>query len=435
VEGQVPSVDNFEDLGELGNSSRRMVQVICASLLLFIVWASLFTLDVVSVAEGEVIPADKVQSVQHLEGGVISKILVAEGELVEQGQVLVELESTSSGASVAELQLRVDSLGVDILRLQALMSDDPALLFDDTASAFSGRVRQQAQSLFQAQKLAHDNAMAVQDEEVVRRQKEAARIATRLSSNRDRLTLLQEQIKISEELLQSEVTSRYEHINLLKEANTLSSSIAQDVEAAQAMQSEISQARKARDNLDSEFKQSVSAEHDRALRSHAELSERLKTYEDNLQRTILTAPTSGIVKSIYLFTTGGVVAPGATVLDLVPDSSNVVVEARLQPQDIAYVGVGDLAFVRLNSADSIRFGSIEGTVATISPDTLVSEQGVPFYQVKLTMDRDYFESGDVRYPLVPGMVVTAGVVTGERSVLRYLLSPLLTTTWFALSER
>ncbi len=166
-----------------------------------------------------------------------------------------------------------------------------------------------------------------------------------------------------------------------------------------------------------------------------ELSERLKAYEDDLQRTVLTAPTSGIVKTIYAFTRGGVVKPGEVVLDLVPDSDSVVVEARLQPSDIGYVNVGDTAFVRLNSNDAVKFGYLSGSVTTISPDTLVTEQGIAYYRVRIQTEKNYFESGPARYPLVPGVVVTAGVVTGQRSVLRYLLSPFLNKTFFSLSER
>ena len=115
--------------------------------------------------------------------------------------------------------------------------------------------------------------------------------------------------------------------------------------------------------------------------------------------------------------------------------SQVVVEARLQPQDIAYVKLGDAAAVRLSSADAIRFGHLDAEVINISPDTLVNDQGIPYYQVRLSVAQNYFAYGDVRYPLVPGMIVTAGIVTGERSILRYLFSPFLSTTWLALSER
>ena len=434
VDDQI-ALEDFAELGELNHAARWLIQVICLGLLIFVAWAAYFTLDVVSVAQGEVIPADKIQSVQHLEGGVISKVLVAEGDLVEAGQPLVVLEATSSGASLAELQLRVDSLRLDILRTQAALRGDATLVFGEDSRSLSANMKEQAQALFMAQRHAHVNLIAVQDEEIIKRQKGRSQIEARLQSNKSRLTLLEEQISISENLLNSEVTSRYEHINLLKEANSLKSSIAQDVETNLALDAEVSQAKKTRDNMISDYEEILSSQLDQALRSYGELSERIKTYTASLDRTTLTAPTSGNVKTIYMFTVGGVVPPGATVLDLVPDSSQIVVEARLQPQDIAYVSTGDLAFVRLNSADAVRFGYLEGKVITISPDTLVSDQGVPFYQVRLSVERDYFERGDVRYPLVPGMMVTAGVVTGERSVLRYLLSPFLTTTWFALSER
>lgn len=426
--------DDFEDLAPSQMVLYRLISSLSIGMLLLLLWAAFFTLDVVSIAQGEVIPGDKVQNVQHLEGGVIRNVLVKEGQLVQQGQALVELESTSSGASVAELGLKLASLKADLYRLQAEADKSDVLVLPDD-HGLSDELFQQASALLQNNRQQLQNEVDVQQEEIIRRKQALSKIHARIRNQKQRLQLLEEQVAISQELVDQEIASRYEHINLLKEASSLRSQIAEDEEAVVGAQAEINQAISAADNIVVEYNQSINLEKEEAQRSFNELNERFKKFEDDLSRTVLIAPASGIVKRIYLFTRGGVVSPGATVLDIVPDESKVLVEAKLQPQDIGYIKQGDTAFIRLNSVDAVKFGAIEGIVSNISPDTIVGEDGIPYYLIKVETEQDHFVRKQLKYPLVPGVMVSAGIVIGERSVLRYVLSPFLQQTYFALTER
>ncbi len=426
--------DDFEDLAPSQTVLYRLISSLSIGMLLLLLWAAFFTLDVVSIAQGEVIPGDKVQNVQHLEGGVIRNVLVKEGQLVQQGQALVELESTSSGASVAELGLKLASLKADLYRLQAEADKSDVLVLPDD-HGLSDELFQQASALLQNNRQQLQNEVDVQQEEIIRRKQALSKIHARIRNQKQRLQLLEEQVAISQELVDQEIASRYEHINLLKEASSLRSQIAEDEEAVVGAQAEINQAISAADNIVVEYNQSINLEKEEAQRSFNELNERFKKFEDDLSRTVLIAPASGIVKRIYLFTRGGVVSPGATVLDIVPDESKVLVEAKLQPQDIGYIKQGDTAFIRLNSVDAVKFGAIEGIVSNISPDTIVGEDGIPYYLIKVETEQDHFVRKQLKYPLVPGVMVSAGIVIGERSVLRYVLSPFLQQTYFALTER
>lgn len=424
--------DDFSHLAANQHQLKRWLVVMAAGVLLMLIWSISAKLDVVSIAQGEVIPADKVQTIAHLEGGVIRRVMVKEGQTVEAGEALVELESTAFGASVAELALRLDSFKADLWRINAELVGAETLV---EPPEVSNELIEQAKQLFSARKQKLQNDVEVQKEEIVRREQSLNRIKARLENQQQRLKLLEEQITISDELVQQEIASRYEHINLLKEASALRSQIAEDKEAAVGADAEIKQAKSAADNILVDYQRELTETRDEAVRNLNELSERYKKYQDDLSRTVLVAPVSGVVKRIYLFTKGGVVGPGETVLDLVPDQSKVVVEARLQPQDIGYVGLGATALIRLNSVDAIRFEALKGEVVNISPDTLVDNDGNAYYVVKIETERDYFKKDAQRYPLVPGVMVTAGIVLGDRSILRYVLSPFLRSTYFALSER
>ena len=420
---QPTSNEQFDELVPDQQTQFRLIVVMAIGVLVMLLWAAWFSLDVVSIAQGEVIPGDKVQNVQHLEGGVIRKVLVKEGQSVVVGQPLVELESTSFGASVA-----------DLLRFDAELAQRDQLILPEN-HAISQELVEQAQVLLSASRQQLKNDVDVQKEEIVTRRQAISKIEARIRNQKQGLQLLEEQVAISQQLVDQEIASRYEHINLLKEASKLRSKIAEDEEAVVGARAEMNQAISAADNIIVEYLQEINEKKEEAQRTYNELNERLKKFKDELSRTVLTAPASGIVKRIYLFTRGGVVSPGATVLDIVPDESKVVVEARLQPQDIGYIKVGDLAYIRLNSVDAVKFGAIEGEVTNISPDTIVGDDGIPYYLVRVETEEDHFERNQLRYPLVPGVVVTAGIVIGDRSVLRYVISPFLQTTYFALSER
>lgn len=425
---------DFSVLAADAASSKQWIIVLLSSLVVLILWAAIARLDVVSIASGEVIPADKVQSIAHLEGGVIHSVFVKQGDRVEAGQALVELESTASGASVAELSLKLDSLKADVWRMDAELNNAEALDMA-TAPQVSAQLIQQSRALFTSRRDNLRNDIEVQAAEITRREQSLNRISARLENQKQRLVLLEEQVAISDNLVQQEIASRYEHINLLKEASRLRSQIEEDDEALLGAKAEITQARAAAANIPVEYRREINELRDESVRSLNELSERYKKLADDLSRTVLSAPVSGVVNQVYLFTRGGVVSPGQTVLDIVPNKSRIVVEARLPPQDIGYVAVGAKALIRLNSADSIKFEALEGEVITISPDTVVDENGNAYYVTQIATEQNYFSSAEGDYPLVPGVMVTSGIVLGKRTVLEYIFSPFLSSSTFALSER
>ena len=428
------SEPDFSVLAADAMRSKQWIIILLSSLVVLLLWAGFARLDVVSIAQGEVIPADKVQSIAHLEGGVIHSMLVKQGDVVEAGQALVELESTASGASVAELSLKLDSLKADVWRMDAELNNAEALDFA-TAPKVSEQLLLQASALFRSRRDNLRNDIDVQAAEITRREQSLNLIGARIQNHSQRLTLLEEQIAISDNLVKQEIASRYEHINLLKEASGLRSQIEEDKEALLGAKAEIAQASSAAANIPVEYRRELNELRDESVRSLNELSERYKKLADDLSRTVLTAPVSGVVKQVYLFTRGGVVSPGQTVLDIVPDKSRIVVEARLPPQDIGYVDVGAQALIRLNSADSIKFEALEGQVITISPDTVVDENGNAYYVTQIATEQNYFSSAEGNYPLVPGVMVTSGIVLGKRTILEYIFSPFLSSSTFALSER
>ncbi|NQV98659.1 MAG: HlyD family type I secretion periplasmic adaptor subunit [Rhodospirillales bacterium] len=409
----------------------------CCVLLVvvFLVWASIGKLDVVSMAMGEVVPSSQVKSVQHLEGGIVSSILVREGDRVSKDQPLVELEPTRSGAEVEELDIRLTALRVNILRLEAEANDFAELVIPAELRQKEPDQVRQARALFKVRQNRVRNQIRAQRQEIIQREQEIKEVQARIRTNSSGLQLIREQLKISSKLIKLDLSNRMNHLNLQKEESDYQGRLDEDRIALPRTKAAFNAAKAQLAAIESGFREEATLELTDARRTYRELSQRVRTANDNLRRTILRAPVDGIIKTLYVVTVGGVVQAGKTVVDIVPGDDRLVIEARLPTTDIGYIEVGQPARIQLASAEAVRFGTLEGTVIQISPDTIVTQDGAPYYKVRIQTVRDYFERGNLRYRLSPGMQVQSSIQTGTRTVARYLLDPYIGKMSFAFTER
>lgn len=424
-----------EDLEDLGKAQRAFLIVIIVGFIGFISWAAVSPLDLVSMASGTVEPVNKVQTVQHLEGGIVQKILVKEGQHVVKGQALLELETTSSLSSYSEMLARVNSLTADKARLMAELEGAEKVTFDDGFLFNNVILASQSNVLFRARRNQLMSSLQAQQQEINVREEAIQEIATRIYFSNKRLLLVKEQNAIEQRLVSNSLSSRYDHLENLKEVNQLESSIAEDRARLVKARALVSQAKSQLVAIKNDYNEEVNTVLSETQNALSEAEERLKRHKDSLERTVLRAPMDGIIKNLYVVTEGGVVAPGGTVVDMVPGKDGLIVEAKLLPQDIGHVQQGQPVFIQLASGEAQSYGRLMGEVSSISPDTITTEDGEVFYVVRVAIEDDYFGDGQSRYKLSSGVLVTAGIITGKRSVLEYILSPFLESLPFALSER
>ena len=426
--------ETWESVGFITHFFWFLLLVLFATLLL---WAHVGVLDVVSIAPGEIVPVSKVQQVQHLEGGIVREILVHEGDIVQKGQPLVVLDAISSRSDVASMRMQIQTLRIDLQRLQAEAAGKKKLSFPNEKNKDERTLQliQQTIAMFTARRRALLSQQSAQRDELTQRKQERIEVQARLQNQKNRLKLLQEQVAISKKMLATESTSRYEHLNLLKESNELRSRIEEDEAALTRLKAAVRQSEEALAAVWKHHIAQVQTEIKDAQYTLSDLLLQVGKFEDSMQRTVLRSPIVGVVKTLYAVSQGGVIAPGGTVLDIVPGGDQLIVEAHLPAQDVGHVHVGQAVIIRLASVEAARFGKLNGTVNHISPDTLVNQEGVPYYIVRIATEQNYFQKGKDRYTLVPGVVVSAGILTGQRTVLEYLLNPFMRGMAFALSER
>lgn len=415
-------------------ASRLIVRLVVLLLLAFLVWSLLCTLDVASHSSGEVTPAGQTKLVQHLEGGIVRRILVREGEAVRAGQPLAEVERVAADADLRELEAQQGALQIRALRLQAQLGD--AVDFSvpaELASRFLDQA-ETARALFLAQKSRIGSSHEAQVQKIAQRRAEEVELKARHAHISSKLKLLMEQIAISERLLADGLANRFEHLNLLKEEE-LARGTLKEIDASlnrtlAALRQETAGLEQQGAGDDEEIQKEL-AETRRLL---SELTERLRKFTDTQQRLVVRAPIDGVVMTLHVVTEGGVIQPGGTLMTLVPADSPLLIEARLPVGDIGMVRVGQEARIQLVSSLARGFQPISGKVVEISPDSVLGEDKIPYFRVRLAPEQDAFAHRGSRYPLLPGVPVSVAILTGERSVFSYLAGPLTDGLSLAFTE-
>jgi len=410
--------------------------MLCVTLIAAIAtWAYFGRLDVVSTAVGEVIPSTQVKSVQHLEGGIVSEIMVREGDKVAKGQPLLNLEPLQSGADVEELNSRLIALRADIIRLNAEAEGLPSLTFPKDMTRQHADLVHETTAYFTTRQRRAKNQLDTQKDKITETKEQIEEVTSRIKNARHRLKLVNEQISISNELMKSQLTNRMRHLDLLKEAATINGNINEDNATLRKTEAAYKGALNRLEAIRNTIDEKVREELESKRRSFEEFTSRMRKFEDSLRRTVLRSPVDGVIKTLHVVTVGGVVSPGETIVDVVPGGDNLIIEAKLPPQDIGYVHEGQTALVTLASADANRFGNIKGKVVQVSPDTIEASDGQVFYKVRIATEKDFFARNQLTYRLVPGVQVTTSIRTGERSVLAYVTDPLMNSARTAMRER
>ena len=377
--------------------------------IIMFLWSILFEIDIISNADGQIIPAGEIKTIQHLEGGIIDQILVKESEKVIKDQPLVILAATASQVDVDELQVRIDSQEIKSVRLEAEINDFEIPIFPDNLANQRREIVNKSMELFLSRK---DNFEG-----------QIKEINTIIDEMEVGVDILLRQVEMSAQLLEEKVTNEFAHLEILKELNRSNGALKEAIERKQ--------------NIKNEFIEEARNELQLAQRELSQSYETMKKLEDNLQRTTITAPVEGVIKNLFFVTEGGVIDPGGAILDIVPTKDNLIVEARLPNSDVGFVEPGQSAVVKLSSSDSVNFGQIDATVIQISPDTEQDENDkrVVFYKILLETEKNFFQSKDKIYQLVPGVKVVASIHIGQRTLANYLLSPFIGGIGESFQER
>jgi len=413
--------------------ARRACYAISFLLAALVLWASVAPIEEVAVAPGQVVPAESVSQVHHLEGGIIKEVLVEEGERVAQGQSLVMLRPELAGSDLGQLRARAANLKLKRVRLSALIGD---------SKPDFGKLGREYPALAEEQRAAYHEAAEQAREERreaeiavkrLKRQIETARKEAR--SLRQQMVFQREQTKMREESHRKGYTSRH----LLLQSRTALEETRQRLLSVEGRIAEaLSRRAEARAKLRALRARQRSKWADARAEVNAKLSEveeTLKKYRDRVQRLAVTSPVEGVMQSLSYKSAGEVIKPGARVAEIVPAEGQVIAEVELQPSDIGHVSVGNPARITLSNYDPRAVGFLNGRVHDISPTTVEDKEGRFFYRVRIALKSQELKKDQIAYPLLPGMTLQAQIRTGSKTLARYMLKPVFQSFDTAFAER
>lgn len=402
----------------------------------FLGWGSMAELDEVAVAIGEVIPQQQLQVVQHLEGGVIEEILIQEGDQVSRGQVLMQLNLAAGGINREELQIRLDGMLLARARLHAESEggenepEFPPELIETRPELVQAELR-----AFMARKRDLLSSLNVLDERASQRRLEVGELEAQIASTQRDLALAEERFAMSSDLLEEGLVPRMEHVEVEAEVEQLRGQVDvlnQSIPRARAALNEIT-AERERDR--ERYRRRALEELVQVETNIAGLRQTLETATDQELRAEIRSPIDGVVKNLRTNTIGGVIRPGEPIAEIVPDSDELEIRARLNPRDRGFVSAGQRAVVKITTYDYARYGGLEGEVIRVSASTNTESDGQAFYEVVVRTERTYLGDNPGDFPITPGMEASVDIHTGTRTVLDYLVRPVLKLQHEAFRER
>lgn len=409
--------------------------VVFAVFLAFIIWANFATLDEVTRGEGRVIPSSEIQQIQHQEGGTVAAFLKREGERVEKGEVIMRLRDIGAASDLGASTARYQGLQAKKFRLMAEAEGLSTPEFPDEVIEQAPESVQEELNAFRSNRSRMQSQISVFEQQSRQRRQEVNEISTRIRDTQRLIGLTEQEINMTRPMVERGSAPRMEMLQLEQrlaeqqsELNGLRASLPRANSAIREAEARI-------EELEQTARSEAQNELATTLLEIKTIEKTLGALEDTRDRTDITSPVNGIIKDFRINTVGGVVKPGEIIAEIVPDDELLLVEANIRPSDIAFIHPGQKAVVKITAYDFSIYGGLEGEVIDISADTIENQEGESFYRIRVqTKEKELKRKGEI-LPIIPGMVAGVDILTGEKTVMEYILKPFKKTLDSAMNER
>lgn len=400
--------------------SKLIIVASAVAFLVFLLWASLAQVDEVTKGQGKVIPSTKLQTITAAQAATVSEILVKSGQQVKKGQLLARLDSAES----RQVQAETESLEARASRLTAEGTGQSV--------ACTGLDCAGEQELRNARESAVRSKVSALQASADQARREAAEAAATIQSLQGSLALAQKQVAMLEPLAAKHIVPETDLLDKRREVVDLQGRIAGAREQQGRAMAAVREAQAQASQANFEFRQS-------ALDERSQIAAKIAVNQESLRGARgreLRSPVDGVVNDVQVTTVGQYVQPGQKIMEVVPLGDKLLVETRVQPSDIAFIKVGDKALVKVTAYDFSTYGGLDGRVVQVSADSIFDEvEKKPYFTVIVETDRSYLTAAGRRLPITPGMMTDTQVITGRKSILTYLLKPMLKARSDALRER
>nr|WP_236676528.1 HlyD family type I secretion periplasmic adaptor subunit [Pseudomonas sp. B7] len=414
---------------------RLTIWAIIGFFVFLMLWANFAVIDEVTKGDGKAIPSSKIQKIQNLEGGIVSELFVKEGQIVEAGAPLVRLDDTRFASNVGETEADRLSMLLRVERLSAEVDDRPLNFPEDVLKAVPGQAKSEESLYVSRRQQLHDEVGGLQ-EQLIQRQQELREFTSKQAQYRQQLGLQRQEINMSEPLVAQGAVSPVEVLRLKRAEVETRGQLDATTLAIPRAESAIKEVQRKIDETRGKFRSEALTQLNEARTDLNKAQATGKALEDRVSRTLVTSPVRGIVNKMLVNTIGGVIQPGSDLLEIVPLDDTLLVEAKIRPQDIAFLHPGQEATVKFTAYDYTIYGGLKAKLEQIGADTITDEdKKTTYYVIKLRTERSHLGTDEKPLLIIPGMVASVDIITGKKTVLSYLLKPIIRARAEALHER
>lgn len=422
-------------LHQTPKGGQQLLWAIVVFVVVMVVWASWATVDEFARGEGQVIPSQYVQIVQNLEGGIVAEVFVSEGQSVKRDDPLVRLDDKRFSSSLRETEVNQAQLEAKSARLLAEAEGNPfpedALL--ESSVPESVIAFEKALYLARAQELSSSNQIIIQ--QIAQKRQELSEWRAKVQQLRRSYTLLNDELELTSPLVSQGAVSEVEVLRLRRQVNDTKGELESARLTIPRIESSLNESENKLTAAESAFRSRSQEEYNSVTAELRRLQESAIAIVDQVDRTLVRSPVAGTIKQLFVKTLGGVIQPGRDIVAIVPTEDRLRVEARVSPVDIAFLHPQQKAVVKFTAYDFSIHGGLTGEVVHISPDTIEDKEGNSFYMVQIETEQSYLGDETNPLPIIAGMTVSVDILTGEKTILDYILKPILKTKQLALRER
>ncbi len=416
--------------------AQSLLWIIAALIIIMLTWASLAVVDEFTRGEGKIVPSSDLQVVQNLEGGILAKTFVSVGDVVERGQPLLQIDDTIFSSTYKERTLQAEQFIVKAARLRAEANNTD---FDAELAKLQG-VRDSSlviseRALYNSRKEEHLSELEILNQKASQAYQELSSAKVNKQSLSDSYDLLKRELNFTRPLVAEGAVSHVELLRLERQVNDLKGELGRAAIAIYQLESAYSEVKKNVETRAQSFASESRGELNEIMSELGRIQQSNEALEDRVDRTVVRSPMKGTVKQLKVSTIGGIIQPGMDIVEIVPFDDSLLVDARVRPSDIAFIHPEQQATVKFTAYDFSIHGSLPAKVVHISPDTIVDEEGVSYYQVRLQTLDNHLGNAEDPLPIIPGMTVQVDILTGKKTILDYLLKPILKTKELAFRER
>lgn len=439
-------------LTEVPSLHRLTIWAMAGLLFSFILWASFSSLEQVASGAGKVIPSSQIQVIQSLDGGVLQELFVHEGMQVTKGQPIARIDDTRFRSDFAEQKQEVDSLRANIIRLRAELSsiivganDNWKLQIDikKNVPIYPDDLNQNAEFMVKRQQDEYSerldsliNQLAIQYQQIQQREQEIRELNSKISTMEVSYKLASKELDVTRPLAKKNIVSKIELYKLERSVNELKGELGAIKLLSPKLTSSLQESILNRRETALAYRAEARAQLNELQNKLSRINEAQVGAQDKVAKAQIVSPVVGTIKTIHINTLGGVVKPGETIVEIVPTEDMLMVEAKVTPRDIGFIYPGLPAVVKITAYDFARYGGLKGNVVHISADTTQDEEGNSFYLIRVKTEASSIKNKDGKeMPIIPGMLSNVDVITGKRTILEYILNPILRANEAALRER